>query len=168
MFEEKYYFQISFELCGQCDQIGRFLKVFGDKFANKSGPKKIGDYWAILKRSSYVKNCSGFYLSNFWKQLDNLLTPPSGHTEFVPFSFHRTSTILPFDFVFVSGTILNNLFRFKWIRMSCSHYNNNNDDNVINNDDDDDDDEDKIRWDASGSCFPPPPNNRNGSSHFKV
>ena len=39
----------------QCDQIGRFLKVLGNKFANKSSPKKISDLWVNLKRQIDVK-----------------------------------------------------------------------------------------------------------------
>ena len=40
--------------CNQCDQIGRFCKVNGNKFAHKSSPKKIGDFWANLKNCKWI------------------------------------------------------------------------------------------------------------------
>ena len=64
----------------QCDQIGRFFKVLGNKSAIKSSPKKMGDIWANLKRFELCKNWCGYHLGTFWKQLGNFLTPISGHT----------------------------------------------------------------------------------------
>ena len=32
---------------GQCDQIGRFLKVLGNKLAYESSPKRLANIWAI-------------------------------------------------------------------------------------------------------------------------
>ena len=61
----------------QYDQIKRFLKALGSKFAIKIRPKKIGDFWAVLKRSIYVLtavdimwatfgNISATFFSTFW------------------------------------------------------------------------------------------------------
>ena len=67
----------------QCDQIGRFVKVLGNKFAHKSSWKKIGDFWAILKNINLCKNCCvndlgnfGKYLGNFFIQHQVTLRPP--------------------------------------------------------------------------------------------
>ena len=51
--------------CRLCDQVGRFC--------NQSSPKKIGDFWAHLKKINLCKNWCGYYLGNF-------LTSTSGHT----------------------------------------------------------------------------------------
>ena len=65
------------------------MEVFGDKFTNKSGPKKIGDYWAVLKKMNLCqKNYSGYYLGTVWKQLGNTLTPTSGLTVLTFAAFH--------------------------------------------------------------------------------
>ena len=52
---------------GQCDQIGRFLKVLDNKLAYKCSPKTLSTFWAILKRSTLCKNVCGMYLGNFWE-----------------------------------------------------------------------------------------------------
>ena len=59
----------------QCDQIGRFLEVLG----NKSSPKLIAEFWAVLKKINLCKNCRGFYLGNFGEYLGNFLNQASGH-----------------------------------------------------------------------------------------
>ena len=41
----------------QCYQIGRFLKVFGNKLAYKSIPKRLESFRAILNRITLCKNC---------------------------------------------------------------------------------------------------------------
>ena len=71
----------------QCDQIGQFLKVHGNKFAYKSSPKTLVTFWAFLKRITLCKNCCDInlgnfrkHLGNFRKHLGNIFTPISGHT----------------------------------------------------------------------------------------
>ena len=64
-----------FVVGNQCDLIGWFLKVFG----NKSNPKRLVTFGLIWK-GKFCKNCCGYYLGNFWKRLGNFLTQPSGHT----------------------------------------------------------------------------------------
>ena len=56
----------------QCDQIGPFLNVLGNVFANtKVTKKRLVTFGVIWKRSIYVKPL--WIL--FWKQLGNFLTP---------------------------------------------------------------------------------------------
>ena len=58
---------------GQCDQIGLFLKVLGDKIRNKGS---LGD-WQLLgqgwKTSLFVQNCCCYFLGNFRKHLGYFL-----------------------------------------------------------------------------------------------
>ena len=56
----------------QCDQIGRYWKFLATKF--------LTTFWAILKNSLLCKNCISYFLGNFWKQIELLFTPTSGHT----------------------------------------------------------------------------------------
>ena len=63
-----------FDVDGQCDQIGRFFKVLGNKFAHKISPKRLGTFWAISKRIIVCKNCCFYYLGY-------LYTTTSGHTD---------------------------------------------------------------------------------------
>ena len=58
-----------------------FLKGFGNKFANKSSPKKICDFWRNLQKINLCKNLCGYYLGNFWKHLGNFFPSTSGHTD---------------------------------------------------------------------------------------
>ena len=52
----------------QCEQIGRFLKVFGDSLSFKV----FGDFWGILKTYNFLsKNCI----------LGHSFNPLSGHTD---------------------------------------------------------------------------------------
>ena len=69
-----------FESRDQCDQIGRFMKVLGNKFAHKSSPKILSTFELYWKRISKCKNCCGIYLGNFWKHLGYIFTPISGHS----------------------------------------------------------------------------------------
>ena len=55
----------------QCDQIGRFLKVLGNKFALKSIPKRLLSFGIFWKRSINVNGWCGYYVGNFWKHLGN-------------------------------------------------------------------------------------------------
>ena len=59
---------------GQCDQIWRFLKVLGNKFAYKSSSK---DFWTIVKKIMLCKNYyRGYHLETF----GHFFAPTSGHT----------------------------------------------------------------------------------------
>ena len=62
----------------QCDQVGRFFKVLGNKFAHKITPKSlVVTFGAISKRIIVCKNCFFYYLGNFWKhsfKLKHLVT----------------------------------------------------------------------------------------------
>ena len=65
----------------QCDQIGRFLKVFVNKFANKKGAQKIGDFSAKLKNINLCKNDLYIIVAQlFLKQLGDFFPYTSGHT----------------------------------------------------------------------------------------
>ena len=54
---------------GQCDQIGRFLKVLGDKICYKSSPNNYQIFGLFWKTSLLCKNWCGYFLGNFWKHL---------------------------------------------------------------------------------------------------
>ena len=64
----------------QCDQIGRFLKVFGNEFAYKRSLKILLTFGLIWKWSINGKMLS-IFLGHLWKHLGNFFTSTSGHTE---------------------------------------------------------------------------------------
>ena len=39
---------------GQCDQIGRFLQVLGNKFDDKSSLKRLVTFWAIFEKDHFM------------------------------------------------------------------------------------------------------------------
>ena len=92
---------------GQCDQIGRFLKVLGNNFSLKSCPKIQWLFKAIWKSSLFSKNWSGFILWNIWL----LLIPTSGHTDWSVTSRRGLSLSLPLCVVCPYKGIY---FRQKW------------------------------------------------------
>ena len=47
--------------------------ILGNKFAYKSCPKRIGDFWANLKNINLCIDCCWYYLVNFWKHWATLL-----------------------------------------------------------------------------------------------
>ena len=57
----------------QCDQIGRFLKVIGDKISIKSSPNYFSLLGLFWKTSLLCKNCYGYFLGNFRKHLGYFL-----------------------------------------------------------------------------------------------
>ena len=67
----------------QCDQIGRFLKVFGNKFSLISSTNVWRLFGLFEHRRFLSKNCCGYFLEYFWKNLgefsfQHLVTlPPS-------------------------------------------------------------------------------------------
>ena len=60
----------------QCDQIGRFLKVLGDKICNKSSPNYYQLFGLFEKPHSYVKTA----VATSWVTFGLFFTPTSGHT----------------------------------------------------------------------------------------
>ena len=74
----------------QCDQIGRFMKVLGNRFACKSSPTSMVTFWAILKSLTLCKkNCCAIYLGNFWKHLGYIFTPLSVRTGSLPVTLNN-------------------------------------------------------------------------------
>ena len=64
----------------QCDQIGRFFKILGNKFAYKN-IQNIGDCLGLhWKTSLSGKHCSGYFWATFRNIWPNFLIPTSGHT----------------------------------------------------------------------------------------
>ena len=57
----------------QCDQIGQFLNILGDKFSNKSSPKSKQLFGLFVITSLLCKNYCGYFLGNFWKHLGYIL-----------------------------------------------------------------------------------------------
>ena len=55
------------------DQIGRFLKVLGNKIYSKRSPKDWQLFGRFRKTSLLCKNCIGYFLGNFWKKLGYFL-----------------------------------------------------------------------------------------------
>ena len=64
---------------GQCDQIGRFLQVLGEKFSHKSSPNVQKLFGRIWKHQFLSKNCRGHFLGHFWN-FCLLFISASGHT----------------------------------------------------------------------------------------
>ena len=62
----------------QCDHIGRFFKVVGNKFYCKSSPNILKTDWAFCKAFK-VKTMVSTFLTNF-EEIRLLFIPPSGHT----------------------------------------------------------------------------------------
>ena len=54
----------------QCDQIGRFLKVFGNKISSKSSPNDWQLFGLFWKTSLLCKTAlaTSYFLGNFWKK----------------------------------------------------------------------------------------------------
>ena len=64
----------------QCDQIGRFLKVLGNKISCKRNLNEWQNFGLFWKTSRFCQHCIGYFLANFWKKIGLLLTPTSDHT----------------------------------------------------------------------------------------
>ena len=64
----------------QCDQIWRFFKVLGDKFAYKSSQKRLLTFGLVWKRAINVKITVNIF-GNLLKHLGNCFTPTYGHTD---------------------------------------------------------------------------------------
>ena len=59
----------SLAMCGQCDQIGRFLKALGNKFPCKGSSKYLTTIWPYWKVLLLSKICCGYFMGNFWDNL---------------------------------------------------------------------------------------------------
>ena len=57
----------------QCDQIGRFLQVLGNKLSHKSCPNILVIFGAISNNVTIMKKVCGYFLGNFPGKLDNFL-----------------------------------------------------------------------------------------------
>ena len=62
----------------QCDQIGRFLTVLGNKTSINRSPNDLQFLGYFDKPHSHVNTASATFRATFWK----LFTPTSGHTCF--------------------------------------------------------------------------------------
>ena len=87
-----------FDVDGQCDQIGRFFKVLGNKFAHKISPKRLVTFGAIPKQIIVLfllfwQPLETFGLplnSNIWSHWQNYLKHGPTRTLFVYFHpFHN-------------------------------------------------------------------------------
>ena len=61
----------------QCDQIGRFLKVFGNKFAYKSIPKRLLTFGLFWKRSINVKTSLDICIWSHWRWANRSAEKPN-------------------------------------------------------------------------------------------
>ena len=55
----------------QCDQIGRFLQVLGNKFSHKSTSDILVIFWAISNNVKIMYNVCGNFLGTFGRKLGN-------------------------------------------------------------------------------------------------
>ena len=53
----------------QCDQIGRLLRVLGDKIFINSSPNAKLTFGLKWKATLFILNYWGYFLGNFWKNL---------------------------------------------------------------------------------------------------
>ena len=64
----------------QCDQIGLFVKGLDDNFPRKSS-RKMCWFLGYFEKCPYLsKNCSGYFLGNFWQTIGLFFMPTFGHT----------------------------------------------------------------------------------------
>ena len=66
--------------CYQCDQIGRFLKVLGNKVPCKSSHNILQQFWAIVKMALFTLNWCGYLFGQLLEKMGLLFTSTSGHT----------------------------------------------------------------------------------------
>ena len=65
----------------QCDQIGKFLKLFVTKFRTKVA-QILGNFWAILKKHPVLfHTAEPTFKATFFKKIGLLFIVKSGHTE---------------------------------------------------------------------------------------
>ena len=67
----------------QCDQIGRFLQVLGNKMSQKSSPNILVTFRAISYNVTIMYKVRGYFLGNFGGKLGN-------------FIFHHLVTLLSY------------------------------------------------------------------------
>ena len=99
-------------MCKQGDQIGRFLKILGDKIYNKRSPKDC-QLFGLFCNTSLLQNVKTVVVT-FWALLETfwlLITPIYGHTAGKPVTpLYPKSSLLPFDHR-LGPNILNCVFR---------------------------------------------------------
>ena len=57
----------------QCDQIGVFLKMLGNKVPCKRSPTILQQFWAIVKNCTFTSYRCGYVMGNFWRKLGYFL-----------------------------------------------------------------------------------------------
>ena len=74
-----HHFSINIFTSTQCDQIGQFFKVLGNKIASKRG-QMIGNFLGYFEKPhSYAKTALGTF-GQLLEKIGLLLIPTSGHT----------------------------------------------------------------------------------------
>ena len=68
--------------CDQCDQIGRFLQVLGNKLSHKSFQNIFVSFWAISNNVT-VRKSVWLLLGNIRGEVRQLFIPSSGHADLV-------------------------------------------------------------------------------------
>ena len=64
----------------QCDQIGQFFELLGNKFSCKSSPNIMVTFWVILNNTTFLSKLFGYFWGNVGK-IGQLFIPSSGHTD---------------------------------------------------------------------------------------
>ena len=59
--------------CEQCDQIGQFLQVPGNKLSHKSSPSILVAFWDISNNVTILWKECGYFFGNFGVKLGNFL-----------------------------------------------------------------------------------------------
>ena len=65
--------KFKFVILIQCDQIGRFLNVFGDMVSIKSSPNAWWIFGLNWKAALFMLNYCGYYFGKYWKNLGYFL-----------------------------------------------------------------------------------------------
>ena len=103
--------------CLQCDQIGLFMRILGDKISdkisNKMSPKDWQCFGLFCKNLTLLcKNCCGYFWGCFWKGL-GFYSPASGHTACLSkWMKHITSELGKENHLRMK--IFTKLYFFKW------------------------------------------------------
>ena len=97
----------------QCDQIGRFLKVLGNRISSKRSRNDWQLFGLFWKISLWCKNCIGYFLGNFWQKmgyffLQHLATLNTSHTSLAIILFRFWSEYFAslFEHHFHRGSVL--------------------------------------------------------------
>ena len=71
---------LGFFVSEQCDQIGRFLQVLGNKLPQKSSLNILVPFRAIHNNVTVMVKVCVYFLANFWEKLRNFFISSCGHT----------------------------------------------------------------------------------------